>query len=346
MVLPHARRRPAERGEDLPDLLRDLAAAAAEEDRGASIATSVSRVLDSDLLRDRSPGGLTAALVALGEVNLPLGRLIEGHVNALQLIDRLGPGHRPGFLSVWGADGARPARAASGRLFGTKTYASGLGVVDRAVVSVRGEDGTRLALVRADDPARQDPGTWTMSGMRATVSGDFVLDGLEPEWLGGVDAYFEEPHFLGGVWRIAALQLGGALGLLGAVRDRLANLGRLEAEAQVARLAPLLGRGLAARGLVERAAEVAEGPEGARDPDRAVALSVMARLLTEDLAQDAIAAAERAVGLRHFEEASTSGRRARDLAVYCRQVARDALEQKAGRILLGRDARLSEVWHG
>jgi len=339
---PRLRRGPAGQG----GIWTDLAAAADDEDRGGSIAPSVARVLDEGLLHDPGADRTCDALISLAEVNLSLARLIEGHVNAAQLLDRFGHDLPAGLLGVWGADGARPGGVADGRLCGVKSRASGLGVVAHAIVSVRTDEGTRLALVPAGDPARHDPGAWTTTGMRATVSGEFTLDGLEPVWLGPPDAYFDEPYFLGGVWRIAALQTGGTLGLLAAVRDHLDRLGRLDADAQVARLTPLLGRAFAARGLVERAAEAAEGPEGRADPDRAVALSVMARLLSEDLAQDAIAAAERSVGLAHFEDGSTTGRRARDLAVYCRQVARDALEQKAGRIALGRGGRLSEVWHG
>ncbi len=182
--------------------------------------------------------------------------------------------------------------------------------------------------------------------MRATVSGDVDLTGRAPRWLGGPGDYFTEPHFLGGVWRIAALQLGGTLGLLAAARDALSGAGRLGAEAQVARLAPLVARAMAAFGLVEQAAAVAAGPGGQADPDRAVTLSLQARLLTEDLAQDAVAAVERSVGLAHFAARSETGRIARDLATYCRQAARDAFEQRAGATALGRPGPLSGLWHG
>ena len=63
-------------------------------------------------------------------------------------------------------------------------------------------------------------------------------------------------------------------------------------------------------------------------------------------AQDTIAAVERSVGLAHFARGSDTGRIARDLATYCRQVARDAMEQRSGRILLARKGPLSDVWHG
>ncbi|PRY93792.1 hypothetical protein BCF33_2677 [Hasllibacter halocynthiae] len=329
-------------------LAAKLGDAAAAEDGGRSLAGSVEAIVVSKVLEERRPVPLARTLVAIAEANLSAARLAEGHVNALRLL-RL---HRPdaipegGFLGVWGADGDDPLRLEDGVLRGSKRYASGLGIVTHALVTVADGDASRLALVDVADAARHRPGSWAMLGMRATISGDVDLTGLDPVWIGPPGAYHAEPSFVGGVWRIAALQLGGTLGLLGAARDELAARERLDADAQVSRLAAPLGRALAAFGLVEKAAAVAEGPEGRADADRAVALSIQARLLTEDLAQDAVAATERAVGLPHFADGSRTGRVARDLATYCRQVARDAMEQRAGRTLLARPGPLSGAWHG
>jgi len=329
-------------------ILGTLRKRAADEDAGASLYTSITNVLASGVLDDDRPVELARTLVALAEANLPVARLAEGHVNARQLLDLHAPSVVPdgAILGIWGADGDDPVKAAGDQLSGCKRYASGLGVVTHALVTVAHGDTSRLALVEANDPARCRPECWDMLGMRATVSGEFDVTGLRPSWIGAPGAYHAEPTFVGGVWRIAALQLGGTMGLLGATRDYLAGLGRLDADAQVARLAGPLARALAAFGLVERSAKVAQGKEGAVDPDRSVALSIQARLLTEDLAQDTIAAVERSVGLPHFAQGSETGRMARDLATYCRQVARDAMELRAGRTLLGRTGPLSGIWHG
>ncbi|MGR3485625.1 MAG: acyl-CoA dehydrogenase [Paracoccaceae bacterium] len=331
---------------DRSEMLDRLARAAEGEAAGGDIGPSVDLLLSSGLLDAAAPKPLAAALVALAEANLPLARLAEGHVNARQLIAAFGGASRSGLLGVWGADADGPCGVRDGRLTGAKRYASGLGTVSHAVVTVGRDADTRLAVVAVDDPARHRPATWDMAGMRATASGDIDLTGLVPEWIGGPGDYLTEPQFLGGVWRIAALQLGGTLGLIGAARDRLAAMGRLGADAQIARLGPLIGRAMAAFGLVERAARAQMGEEGRRDPDRAVTLSIQSRLLTEDLAQDAVAAVERSIGLAHFAAASETGRRARDLATYCRQAARDAFEQRAGRTALTRPGPISGLWHG
>lgn len=327
-----------------------LRLAAPAEDAGVSLRASVETVIHADARWLNTPLETCWMLVSLAEANLPVARLVEGHVNARQLMALYAPDMNVGgsILGVWGADGDAPLQILEDVCVGTKRYASGLGTVDYALVTVNGDKDqpARLALVDVSDTRRHRPGTWTMTGMRATVSGDIDLSGLAFTWIGEAGDYVREPFFLGGVWRIAALQLGGSLGLLAAARDALAATGRLDADAQVARLSPLIGRAMAAFGLIERAAVIVSGPDGLSDPDRAIALSIQARLLTEDLAQDTIAAVERSIGLDHFATGSMTGRIARDIATYCRQAARDAFAQKAGRIILGRGRPFSELWHG
>ena len=328
-----------------------VAAAARQEDLGkAHISHSFAELQRAGFLADKiiPTDALLRRLVTVAEANLPLGRLFEGHVNALALVERFGDDRakreaasacaRGLLFGVWGAEGATPLRLEHGALVGGKRFASGLGTVGLAVVTLGQGDRVRLALLDVTDPSRHSHNTWTKIGMRATASGDFEATGLPAAsltWIGRPGQYLEEPGFIGGVWRIAALQLGGTLGLLRAAANDLSRLDRLGSEQQVARLSPVLTRALAAGGFVERAAHVAEGPEGQSDPEGAACLSAQARLLTEDIGQDAIAAVERSVGLQHFDEASDTGRMARDLATYMRQAGRDALLQRAGRWALG-----------
>ncbi len=324
----------------------DLAEAAAREDLGQSpIAESVARLKAEGYLSANPLASqiLVRRLVLIGQSNLPLARLYEGHVNALRLVAVLGDGRTRAetaarasdgvLFGVWGAEGAIPLTVDDQKLIGGKRFASGLGTVGCAIVTVGQGDAVRLALLDVSDPSRHRSETWCKTGMRATASGDFDAEGMPASalhWIGTPGQYLQEPGFIGGVWRIAAVQLGGTLGLLHAAASQLAGLGRLGAEQQVARLAPVLTRALAAGAFVDRAARVAEGPKGRAEPERAVSLSAQARLLTEEVGQDAIAAVERAVGLQHFDETAQTGRIARDLATYMRQAARDALLQRAG----------------
>ncbi|WP_323764501.1 acyl-CoA dehydrogenase [Marinovum sp.] len=352
-----------------------LAANARAEDRGdKDISASVEALRAAGLLQAVLPGSLGGAglgaggagaeasvrgLMRIAQANLSLARLFEGHVNAVQLVDRFAPetlrhemaaAVRDGaLLGVWGADGNTPLTLAGDRLAGGKRFASGLGVVSLAAVTVNSGPEVRLALAESDAPERQDPAVWSMLGMRASASGNYDFNGLPAErfrLFGAPGDYLTEPGFVSGVWRIAALQLGGTFGLIAAARDRLAAIDRLEAEAQITRLAAVLQRAYGAIGLVERAARIAEGQEGRADAERAVALSILARLETEEIGQTAIATVERAIGLAHFDSDSETGRIARDLATYMRQVARDAFQQRAGRIALAPGRDLLELWHG
>ncbi|ETX28840.1 acyl-CoA dehydrogenase [Roseivivax isoporae LMG 25204] len=195
--------------------------------------------------------------------NLSLGRLYEGHVNALRLIAVHGrPAQRAraeaeaarGMLfGVWGADDRTPVSASRGRLRGAKRFASGLGHVARALVTAETAEGQQLFLVAADERTRHDASAWDMAGMQDSRSGRFSCDGLAGEPLGPPGAYAEEPHFVGGTWRIAAVTLGGITGLVDRAAAALRGAGRMEAEAQLLRLAPIATRAVAAWPAIVRA---------------------------------------------------------------------------------------------
>ena len=330
------------------NLLQKLRADAALEDAGVSIEASVQLIRQAGLLADSGqthPSATARTLARIASVNLSVARLLEGHVNALRLIEMLGTDaqraavptllERGAFLGVWGANGDDPVRLdqSTDTLHGSKIYASGLGVVTHAVVSVDVASKTHLFLAKVTEHKRQDSARWSMSGMRATRSGGYDFTGMRGDalqWIGPPDSYMAEPAFIGGVWRIAALQLGATVGLLDVVTADLARLDRLKAEAQMIRLTPLAIRAVAAEGLVTRAAVFAQSDAAQARPERAVALSASARLLTEELALQTITASEQSLGLIHFDSGSESGRMARDLAVYVRQAARDALVLRVG----------------
>jgi len=325
------------------DVSEALWAAAAQEERGERpISRSIDLLREADLLTDdgaTDPARTARALMQVGAANLGVGRLFEGHINALHLVrlygtkvQKAGVDRRiaeGALLGVWGADGAVSVTldATDKHLQGGKCYASGLGTVTHALVNVDSGTGVELALVDVTDTAHADPSTWDMQGMRATASGNYDFTGLSVEqvqWIGNPGDYLKEPYFVGGVWRIAALQAGATAGLL-------------DAAAQKARLMSVLMQGWAGMALVERAAEAAADRHIAQDD--IVATSIAARLFTEEVGLDAIRAVEQRIGLRHFEAGSGTGRMARDLSVYLRQAARDAFLQRAAQTALGEDGR-------
>lgn len=262
------------------------ATAAAEEIRSADIAASINMLRRARWLTDDGacdPDRAVRRLCRVGAANLPVGRLWEGHMNALYLAQVHGHSQtaarvddmvaRGAFFGVWGADGdvaVEPALDGKS-LVGQKNFASGLGTVTHALVTVSSGRKVRLALVDVRDRARADASVWKMKGMRATASGRYDFNGIAIEdilWIGDPGDYLTEPHFVGGVWRIAALQIGAALGLLDAAANSLRGLGRLDAPAQMSRLSTVAIRALGAAAVTQRAAQAADPPDNTRRPMR------------------------------------------------------------------------------
>ncbi|MET7243901.1 acyl-CoA dehydrogenase family protein [Methylobacterium sp. EM32] len=294
-------------------------------------------------------------LVGLG--NLALGRVYEGHVNALQLVARYAaPAERRALFAdartghlfgVWNTE--PPANGlvlgADGRLSGVKTFASGAGRVTRALVTARRPgDGRPLMLVVALDPGtRADLSAWHAQGMRASATGTVDLTGLAPEAvLGGPDDYHRQPHFSGGAWRFAAVQLGGIEAVFEAWRGHLARTGRGDDSHQLARL----GEGAialeGARLFVSRAAALVS--EEALAVERVVAFVDLTRLAVERAGLEVLGLAQRSVGLQGFLRGHPLERLSRDLATYLRQPAPDRALTGAAATILAADGPVAALW--
>ena len=322
------------------------------------------------------PGGTRSCLRALrtlGAVSLPVARLFEGHVNAVKLVHRYAEGAgrtaalemicNGGLLGVWGADRPdaplRAVPAADGlRLWGTKAFASGLGVVTAAVVSVPAwpgasstadadpsadaeHAGTRLLLAPADDPARIDPAAWTPVGMRATASGTYRFDGVHlpaHAAIGTADDWFVEPFFEGGVWRYCAAHVGAAEFLFRRLRDALLARGRAHESNQENRLVRAAVAVETARMWTERAADRVEREHA---PPAAAAVSLLAREVVQDACRDVIRLTEEALGVAAHLPGDVERTR-RDLSLFVCQAAPDAKRARAAAEL--RRSGTPETW--
>jgi alkylation response protein AidB-like acyl-CoA dehydrogenase len=161
------------------------------------------------------------ALRELGRANLSLARLFEGHMNAIKLVMLFGSPelrnemaqlvHQGILLGVWGADEpADPVRLERAQdsflLQGRKRFASGLGLVGRAIVTAILDDRPQMVLAATDDTARADHSEWRMSGMRATRSGTYDFSGVRTSrksLVGKPGDLLREPWFEGGICVIA-----------------------------------------------------------------------------------------------------------------------------------------------
>ena len=307
---------------------------------------------------------LLRVLQHIGRGNLAVGRVYEGHLNALLLIQQLGAAAqvaryaadaRAGRLfGVWNtedpAEGVRLEALASGRyrLHGAKTFASGAGQLARPLISGALPEGRgwQLFVLPADrQPPVLDRSFWRPLGMRATASFRADLTGLEigPEDLiGPPDAYYQQPAFSGGAIRFAAVQLGGAEAVFDETRAFLRGLGRTDDPYQRQRLGEMAiaiesGRQWL-RGAAEHAARAgAATPEGA---EATVAYANMTRTAIEKICLDLLLLAERSVGARGLLQPLPFERLHRDLTHYLRQPAPDGSLADVGRFALQSAGRL------
>lgn len=285
---------------------------------------------------------LLTALYATGRHDLPLGRLLEGHVDAVQIVQRYGSAaqvarlraalHQGAMLGVWNAAlPGTPLLLRDERLDGGKSYASGAGVLTHALVTAQTERGAQLLLL---DLARTAPAIdrdwWRMTGMQRSEThqvrwSDAVV--MPDDAIGEPDCYAREPWFSGGALRFVAVHAGGVAGLCDQARDHLVAVGRAEDPFQAARLAELYALARTAAAAVRETATgwFAEGDEAR------LAQVAATRLVVAQAAERAIVLAQEAVGLSGHFLAHPLAALLNDLSVYLRQPAPDAQRLRVGR---------------
>ena len=305
---------------------------------------------------DRDPPGdpataqaylaLLGTLYATGRRDLPLGRLLEGHVDAVQIVGRYGTIAQVArlhaalaagaMLGVWNAGLAgEPLILADGRLRGGKSYASGAGVLTHALVTAQTDEGNRLLLVDlAEVPPAIDRDWWRMTGMQRSETHQVRWEGAAIDAaaaIGDPEDYVREPYFSGGALRFVAVHAGGVAALCDRTRDHLALTDRAGDPFQAARLADLYNLAEGAAGVVRRVASRWFDP----GDDARLLRVAAARLAVADAAERAIALAQQSVGLAgHFRDHPLAATLT-DLAVYLRQPAPDAQRLRVGAAVAG-----------
>lgn len=285
-----------------------------------------------------SPDDLLALLrllYAAGRHDLPLGRLFEGHVDALQIVSRYGTAsqrdaaaataQRGGLFGVWNADlPGEPLRLDDGALHGGKGFASGAGLLGHALVSVDRDGGRQLILLDlARTPPSIDKSWWRTIGMARSEThlvrwAGALLDA--GDLIGSPGDYVREPWFSGGALRFAAVQAGGVAALVDHVAAHLVATGRAADPHQAGRLAALYGLAQAAAAAVRSAASDAA----------TLARVSAARVAVYEAADAAIAIAQQAVGVQGMFVDHPLSRTLTDLAVYIRQPGPDAQRMRVG----------------
>jgi alkylation response protein AidB-like acyl-CoA dehydrogenase len=283
-----------------------------------------------------------AALVrAVAAADASTARILDGHFNGAERLALLAEEPLRGeelariaagelLLGVWGADPApgegSPARVVEGAdgglaLTGVKTFCSGAGGVQRALVVARDEhDAKRIAYVDATRGLRLDRDWYRASGLRASESHRVEFEQAPVlALLGGPEEIVREPWFSRDAVRTAATWAGIADGILAAtialVGERgLADELRLHA----------IGRMRVARSTIDRwldhAVGVLDAAATAGSQEKAArALAAECRLALADAARLIAAEAARVCGSRALIGGSDLDRARRDLDLFLLQ---------------------------
>jgi alkylation response protein AidB-like acyl-CoA dehydrogenase len=317
---------------------------------------------------------LLMLLKQVGRGNLAVGRVYEGHINALQLIQTFGTPEqvdayagdvrdRHKIFGVWNAeaeDGVRvyPLENGRYRLEGSKTFCSGSGFVDRPFVNgPLGDSPWQMCIVPMEEVATvSDPAWWQPAGMRATASFKVNFSGVELDassLIGKPGDYFRQPWLTAGVIRFAAVQLGGAEALFDATRHYLRDLNRTADPYQQERLGRMAiaveSGNLWLRNAAEFVKDYAPIFGGCPDQsnnqaDKLVAYANMMRTAIEQICMDVMQLCERSVGTRGLLPPHPMERIIRDLTLYLRQPVFDAALANVGQYALLQTNSANSLW--
>jgi len=313
---------------------------------------------------------LLILLKEIGKASLPVGRIYEGHINALYLISLFAsPAQKERWFAdvnfgrklfgVWNtqdANGVRIYDFGNGkyRLKGSKTFCSGAGAIDRPLVTGKlispDKKGWQMCIIPTEKVKniRIDRSSWNPLGMRSSVSYKMDFTGIElseTDLLGSPDAYYHQPHFSGGAIRFAAVQLGGAEAIMEETHRFLRGIHRGDDPYQRARIAEITYLTETGNLWINQAG--LKNDEWLTQPgtaDQIVAYANMTRTIVEDICLRTMQLAERSVGSRGFMKPNPLERLHRDLTTYLRQPAPDATLNSIGDYVLRQDST-NKLWN-
>jgi alkylation response protein AidB-like acyl-CoA dehydrogenase len=260
------------------------------------------------------------ALIDVARIDLCLARLVEGHCDALRIIEQAGQQPLDGVYGVWASrsvgTGLTAVREGHGwALSGELRFASGVDLIDRALVPVTLEGGDSQLLDVPVGFGAADHSVWQTAGMDAARTFTINADGeaVAGEPVGRPGFYLDRPGFVVGGLCVAAVWAGGAQQILDVVVEglrrfpstphQLRRVGAIEEAAWTARAA--------VRGTARRIPEL-PSDDVAREVD-------LARTAVVHACEAALAEAPVVVGPGGLSRNVRLVRGLNDLAVYIRQ---------------------------
>jgi alkylation response protein AidB-like acyl-CoA dehydrogenase len=281
-------------------------------------------------------------LARWSSVDLSLGRLCEGHADALAILAEadMKPFDTQASYGVWAARGSRSrtiAEPAGGgwRLSGSKEFCSGASILDRALVTAETSLGYLLFDVAVSDvvETRHDD-SWPATGMADSISLTLDFGGAvveDAQVVGPAGFYTQRPGFWFGAAGVAACWYGGAVGL---VNDLVDSVGPEPGEHVLADLGLAVSSLESMRCVLKSVAQDFDDDpldEGRQAQFRAL----VARQVAHDRATEVLSRVASAGGARPLCHNEAESRRAADLYVYLAQHHGGADAAALGRIMAG-----------
>lgn len=298
----------------LTEALDAIAATAAERDAEPSFPREPFELLGraGALIQPPTHAEEWSLVRAVAKADGSVGRLYEGHLNAVERLAAEGIDPEDHWLGVWGANPApgegEPARIDGDAITGTKVFCSGAGGLTRALVTA----GDTLAYVDLSHGTEIDRTWYRAGGMRASESHRVTFH--HAQVLATLQPLVREPYFSGDAIRTAAAWAGIADAAADTALDTTDDL---RAHAR--------GRILTAQATIDRWFEHA----ATREPDQR--LSIQLRAAVADAGATILGEASRAAGSRPFATGAALDRARRDFELFVLQHRLDPLLVRLGR---------------
>lgn len=299
---------------------------------------------------------LLRLLSYIGSVDLSLGRIYEGHINALLLIGEFGSENQKKryfnealegkLFGVWNSE--LPFETLklelhnrNLNLIGAKIFCSGASHVARPIITAETTNGKQMIIFHMDEnELEEDYSYWKPLGMKASVSCRFNFSGVfveNDQLLGQANQYEMQPEFSGGAMRFASVQLGGAEAAIHATLQHLKKLERTENQDQKRRmgqLAVLMERG---RLWIEGAGKAVDNKVA--NPSGYLHYANMFRTEARNICEEVLRLSEKSVGLQGLMAPHPLERIHRDLSVYLKQPGPDRALSEVGSYFMHNSSR-------
>jgi hypothetical protein len=275
-------------------------------------------------------------LFEIGREDLSLAKLAEAHWDALAILAENGREPVPSALyAVWASEiPGRPLElkreATSFRVVGSKMFCSGLGIVDRALVTVGSPNRclVEIDLKNNANAIEMNTSDWKPEAFRATNTGTIAFDNAEISGplIGESSWYLDRPGFWHGALGPAACWAGGAAGLLDAARES-----KRDDVHTMAHLAAMHANVWATETYLATAGR--EIDESSSDREAAMVRALQVRHLIEQACTDTLRRFARAYGPHPLTMVSEISHRYHELDLYLRQSHAERDLESLGRAL-------------